>query len=49
MAQSSLSHDDEGEEEAKKSGKKKTRSLSRVSVKDANKKKKLETFAAVPG
>jgi hypothetical protein len=48
MAQSSLSHDDEGEEEAKKS-EKKTRSLSRVSVKDANKKKKLETFAAVPG
>jgi hypothetical protein len=30
-------------------GSEKTRSLSQVSVKDANKKKKLETFAAVPG
>jgi hypothetical protein len=28
---------------------KKNRSLSQVSIKDANKKKKLETFAAVPG
>jgi hypothetical protein len=30
-------------------GSEKTRSLSQVSVKDMNKKKKLETFAAVPG
>jgi hypothetical protein len=48
----SLSHDDEdgkgSKSKAKKSGKK-TRSLSQVSIKDANKKKKLETFAAVPG
>jgi hypothetical protein len=28
---------------------KKNRSLSQVSIKDVNKKKKLETFAAVPG
>jgi hypothetical protein len=33
----------------KKQKSKKTRSLSQVSVKDVNKKKKLETFAAVPG
>jgi hypothetical protein len=32
-----------------RAGAKKTRSLSQVSVKDANKKKKLETFTAVPG
>jgi hypothetical protein len=49
-AQSSLSHDDEGKGSKNKGeNKKKTWSLSRVSVKDANKKKKLETFAAVPG
>jgi hypothetical protein len=34
---------------AKKVKKPKSRSLSQVSVKDANKKKKLKTFNAVPG
>jgi hypothetical protein len=37
-----LSHNDEGKG-------KPGLSLKQVSIKDANKKKKLETFAAVPG
>jgi hypothetical protein len=41
-AQRSLSHNDEGKG-------KPGLSLKQVSIKDANKKKKLETFAAVPG
>jgi hypothetical protein len=44
-----LSHDDEGKGSKSKGENKETRSLSQVSIEDANKKKKLMAFAAVPG
>jgi hypothetical protein len=47
-----LSHDDKGSKgsksKAKKAGKNNV-SLSQVSIKNGNKKMKLETFAVVPG
>jgi hypothetical protein len=47
--EASIANHSRSSQARRRAGAKKNRSLSQLSIKDANKKKKLETFAVVPG